>query len=229
MIFRGIRASLVLLPLLAFFPLKAQSLDAVYPRLDRAAPQFRSFDSGLRRLIHTAVINDDAVDNGSIKVKRDKGRDTRVLINITGADARTVWVDATTVNMYLPKLNTVQVFEIGDRRSLLDEYLLLGFGASSAELQAAYDISYAGNENIVGHPADHIVLIPKSKEQLKQIKRADLWIGTDGIPLQQKVTTSATGDYTMFTWSNAKVNGPMLESAVKFSLPKGVKVEHPGR
>ena len=207
----------------------AQSLDAVFMRIDKAAPQFHSFEAGMRHLVHTAVINDDAIDQGSIKVKRDKGRDTRVLINITGADARTVWVDATTVNMYLPKLNTVQVFEIGDRRSLLDEYLLLGFGASSAELQAAYDISYAGNENIVGHPADHIVLIPKSKEQLKQIKRADLWIGTDGIPLQQKVTTSATGDYTMFTWSNAKVNGPMLESAVKFSLPKGVKVEHPGR
>jgi outer membrane lipoprotein-sorting protein len=229
MIFRRIGAILVLLPLAAFFTFKAQSLQAVYPMLDKDAPQFRSIDASLRRLIHTAVINDDAVDDGSIKVKRDKGRDTRVLINITGADARTVWVDATTVNMYIPKLNTVQVFEIGDRRSLLDEYLLLGFGASSAELQAAYDISYGGNENIAGHPADHLVLIPKSKEQLKQIKRADLWIGTDGIPVQQKVTTSSTGDFTMFTWSNPKVNGSMPDGAVKYSLPRGVKVEHPGR
>ena len=208
----------------------AQSLESALARLDRAAPQFHTYQADMRHLVHTAVINDDSVDQGTIKFKRDKSHETRVLIDITGADAKAVAVDSSSaVNIYNPKTQTVQVFEIGDKRSLLDRFLLLGFGASSSELKAAYDVSYVGTEAIGGQQTDHIVLIPKTADILKQLKRAELWIAADGLPLQQKAVTSATGDYGLFTYSNVKVNPALSDNALKINYPKGVKFEHPGR
>jgi outer membrane lipoprotein-sorting protein len=219
----------LLLLLFVSLPMAAQSLDAAFAKLDRLAPQFHSYAADMKHLVHTAVINDDSIDNGTIKVKRDKGKETRVLINITGADAKTVWVDSLNVNIFSPKLNTVDVYNIGDKRAMLDKFLLLGFGATSVELKETYDVSYIGPEIVAGVPADHIVLIPKTADILKQIKRAELWIGPNGLPVQQKAVTSTTGDYSLFTYSNPKLNPPLSDNALKLNYPKDVKIEHPGR
>jgi outer membrane lipoprotein-sorting protein len=218
----------------AALPLSAQSLDAAFAKLDRIAPQFHSYAADMRHLVHTSVINDDAVDTGTIKVKRDKDGATRVRIDITGSDAKIVWLDSRDVNIYYPKLNTVQVLDIADKRSLLDKFLLLGFGATSTELKATYDVSWIGTETIGtetigGVATDHIALVPKTPDILKQIKRAELWIGPNGVPVQQKAVTSTTGDYSLFTYSNPKLNPSLSDNALKMNYPKGVKVEHLGR
>ena len=63
---------------------------------------------------------------------------------------------------------------------------------------------------------------------LKNLKKAELWIGeTSGLPAQEKLFTSAGGDYQLVTYSNLKLNPPLPESALKLNYPKGVTVEHP--
>ena len=213
----------------AALPLSAQSLDAAFAKLDRIAPQFHAYSADMRHLVHTAVINDDAVDTGTIKVKRDKDGSTRVRIDIAGSDAKIVWLDSRDVNIYYPKLTTVQVLDIADKRGLLDKFLLLGFGATSAELKATYEVSWIGTESIGGVATDHITLVPKTPDILKQIKRAELWIGPNGVPVQQKAVTSTTGDYSLFTYSNPKLNPSLSDNALKLNYPKGVKIEHLGR
>ena len=66
------------------------------------------------------------------KLSATEPGETRVLIDITGADAKTVWVGSKDVNIIYPKLKIVQVLDIGDNAVCCDKFLLLGFGATSS-------------------------------------------------------------------------------------------------
>jgi len=208
-------------------PLGAQTLDAAYARLDKAAQQFKSVSASIRRNTHTAIVNEDAIETGTIKVKREKGR-TRMLIDFLTPDKKSVAFDGDAGSVYYPKIRTVQIYNVGERRALVDQILLLGFGASSDELKTNYTVSYVGPETVDGKPAHHLQLIPKSKDVLTRIKKAELWISeANGAPLQQRFLTSASGDFMLVTYTDVKLNAPMSDGAVKLNYPKDTRVEHP--
>jgi outer membrane lipoprotein-sorting protein len=211
-------------------PLAAQTpvLDDAFARMDKTAAQFKTVAADMKRDVYTAVINDHAMDMGTIKVKREKSRDTRMLIELTSPDAKTVSLDGQSVSVYLPKSKVDDVYDVGARRGLVDEFLLLGFGASSAELKEKYDVTLIGTEKLAAADTWHLQLIPKSKDALQHLRKAELWIvETTGLPAQQRLVTSSTGDFMLITYSNVKFNPPLPDSALKLNLPKGVTVEHP--
>lgn len=214
--------------IVAALPLAAQSLDDAFTRLDKTAAQFKTVTADMKRDVHTAVINDDERDQGSIKVRHDKAKDTKMLIQFTGAEAKTVAIDGSQISVYTPKEKLVQIYDIGAKKDLVDQFLLLGFGASSQELRDNYNITLAGMETIDGENTWHLQLIPKSAEALKNLKKAELWISqSSGLPIQQKFTTSSTGDFELITYSNMKPNVPLPDNVLKLSPPKGVTTEHP--
>jgi len=215
-------------------PMAAQTpaINDAFARMDKTSVQFKAVVANMKRDVHTAVINDDAIDMGTIKIKREKSRDTRMLIELTSPDVKTVSLDGPSVSIYLPKSKVVQVYDVGAKRGLVDEFLLLGFGASSAELKEKYDVTLIGIEKLAG--ADngqdtwHLQLIPKSKDVLQHLKKAELWIGEmTGLPVQQRLVTSSSGDFMLITYSNVKFNTTLPDGALKLNLPKGVTVEHP--
>jgi outer membrane lipoprotein-sorting protein len=206
--------------------LGAQTLDAVYARLDKSSQQFKGVAADIRRDVYTAIVNDHTIESGTIKVKHEKGV-TRMLIDFTGRDSKTVAFDGATVSIYYPKIKTVQIYDVGDKRSLIDQFLLLGFGSSSADLQAHYDVTWVGEETIDGKSTGHIQLIPKAKDVLMRLKKAELWIADNGMPLQQRFLTSTGGDSTLVTYSNSKLNPPLTDSSLKLKYPSGVQIQHP--
>src|SRR2546430_16512806 len=118
--------------------------------MDQAAAQFTGILADVRRVAHTAVINEDNVDTGKIYVKRPKPHDLRMLIDFQQPDPKQAEISDSKVQVYYPKIQTVQIFELGKSKSLVDQYLLLGFGTSSKELQASYTISSGGSDTING-------------------------------------------------------------------------------
>jgi len=197
-----------------------------FARMDKIAQQFKAVTADIQRDVYTAVIDDHQKDMGTIKAKRDKSHDTRMLIEFTGADAKKISVDGATVRVYTPKIKSVQ--EVDIRKGLVDQFLLLGFGVSSADLKEHYDVTPLGTEKPGSEPTWHLQLIPKSKDVLKNIKKAELWIGqTSGLPVQEKLFTSASGDYQLIAYSNVKLNPSVSDGDLKLNYPKGVTVEHP--
>jgi len=214
---------------LAAVPLPAQNLNAVFTKMDATAKGFTSIASDIRQTAHTAVVNDDSTESGTFKLRRSKN-ETRILIDFTAPDPKTVSITGSEANIYLPKAKTVQVYDIRSKKSLVDQFLLLGFGASSSDLKATYDVSYVGQEQVAGQPAGHIKLVPKSAEALKSLKSAELWISdAQGVPVQQKFTTSGTGDYTQVQYTNIKLNPAIADKDLKLTIPKGVQVQQVGK
>jgi len=203
-------------------------LDAVLDRMDRAAAAFKSMSANIRRVSHTAVVNEDNVDSGTILLKRGRGHEVRMLIQLTEPDAKAVEFRDHTVDIYYPKIQTVDEFDVSKFRELLEQFFLLGFGTSRATLQASYSLRLVGADTINGQKTDRLELIPKSKEVLQHLLRLEMWVGDNGYPLQQKFYIPG-GDYELATYSDMKINPDLPDAMLKLKLPRNVKREYPQR
>jgi len=214
----------------AALPKPAADLDAVLDRIDKAGAAFRAMSAKLHRVSHTAVINEDNADSGTVLLKLAHAHDLRMLIDLTEPDPKSVAFQGHTVEIFYPKAATVQEFDVGKGkdRALLEQFFLLGFGTSRADLQASYNLRLIGPDTIDGQKAERLELIPKSKEVLQHLPKLEMWVADNGYPIQQKFYLPG-GDYQLATYSDVKINPQIADSELKLHLPKNVKREYPQR
>ena len=216
----------LLLAILPWCALAAAAPD-ILTRVDQAAAGFKSVSANIRQVYHVAVINDDTVDTGVMRLKRPRPREFKMLIDIGAPDAKTITLEGRKVEVYYPKMKVVQEYDLGKNRGLVDQFLLLGFGSSSKELASAYAVKVGGAETIAGERSTRLELAPKSPEVLQHLTKVDLWLSdATGYPVQQKFFLPG-GDYRMVTYTNVKINPDLPDSALKLQLPRGVKKETP--
>lgn len=204
------------------------SLEATLARMDRAARDFKSLRTDIRKVAHTEVIKLDSVDTGTMVVKRGpKLHDIRMLIDIKPPEAKQVRIEGADVDIYYPKPNTIQQWDFGKNKDLVYQFMLLGFGGNSRDLRDAYSIKLGGPETVVGEQTTRIELVPKSKELLAHFWKFELWISDEkGITVQQKMYQSG-GDYLLSTYTNVTVNPNLSDSDLKLNVPKNAKRERP--
>src|SRR5207248_5071373 len=144
-----------------------------------------------------AVINEDNVSTGTMSMKRSK-REVVALVEFTAPDPKAVALSGSKVEIYYPKLQTVEEYDIG--KNLVEKYLVLGFGSSGKELRADYALRDLGPEPVNGQGAARIELTPKSKDVLRQFPKIEWWISdANAYPIQQKMYQTG-GDYMLFTY-----------------------------
>src|SRR5581483_1533479 len=88
----SVLALIALLPLLCG-SLPAQTLASTLAKIDQAAAGFRGLSADVKKISHTAVINEDTVDIGTILVKRPKPNDVQMLIDIRQPDPKKAAID----------------------------------------------------------------------------------------------------------------------------------------
>jgi outer membrane lipoprotein-sorting protein len=219
----GFRSTLAALVFCAVYPARAraESVEQTLARMDKSADGFKSMKADVRQLSHLNVINEETVSVGTTSLKRMK-RDVRVLVHFTSPDDKSVAVSGTKVEMYLPKIQTVQEYNVGSRDTV-EKYVALGFGASGSDLKTDYGIRALGDDMVGGEKAARLELTPKSKEVRQQFPKIELWISeAKGYPVQEKFYQSG-GDYMLVTYSNIVINPSLPDSAFKLNVPKGVK------
>jgi len=205
----------------------ADSLEAVFAKMDAAAANFKGLMATVRKVSHTAVIDEDSVDTGTIAVKRPKPHDVRMVMQTDPPHATDAEFAGTKARIYYPAMNTVQEWNLGKNKALVDQFLLLGFGSNSTDLERAYSITPGGPETVAGQKTTRIVLVPKDAELRAHFPKFELWVSDDtGLVVQQKFYEPG-GDYIMTTYSNLKPAPNLPDSALTLHIPKGAKVEHP--
>jgi outer membrane lipoprotein-sorting protein len=203
----------------------ADDLAAVFARMDQAAPKFKGMRADMKKVSHTAVINEDSIDTGTIVVKVPKPHDYRMLMKFEQPDKKVVQVTGTTAKMYLPKANEVQVYDFGKgHKAEVEQFLKLGFGSNSKELTDAYTVTYGGPETAAGEKATRIVLLPKSQDVANMFQKFELWIAdATGISVQQKMYEKG-GNYSLATYPNMKLDSNIKDSEVNLVTPSGVAI-----
>jgi outer membrane lipoprotein-sorting protein len=205
----------------------ADPLSDALGRMDRASAGFHGLTANIKKVSHTAILNEDATDSGTFAIKRNGPKDLRMLLDIKEPDAKQIAFSGTRAEIYYPKMNSEDIWDLGKNRSLVDQFLLLGFGSNSRDLVSAYNIKLGGEESLAGEKATRIELVPKSPEALQHIKRVDLWIAqSSGLTVQQKFYQPG-GDYTLTLYTNLKLVPNLPDSAVQLKAPKNVKKQYP--
>ena len=202
----------------------AESQASLEARLNQSAAVFHTMSARIAREQYTAVIGDKSIETGHMWMKRVKPGDTRVRIDFNEPDTRTVIYQNRRGEVFNPKINVVQEFDLAKYRNMVDQFLLLGFGASAKSLQHEYTVKVLREETLNGKKTTVMELIPKSAEFREQITKVEMWIQEgDAYPVRQKFHKPS--GYEMTTYSDMKVNAPVPDEEFKLKLPKGAKRE----
>lgn len=205
------------------------TLAEISARLDQNAASFRSMAAKLERLDYTAVIKDTTRETGSIRLLKKKNGSVEMRIDFTSPDSKQISYADRKVQSYLPKINTVQIVDVGKIDSLISQGILIGFGTTARELQKSYSLKVSGEEAVNGKPATRVELTPKGDSALMKVKKIEVWLAhSDGYPIRQKLHQGA-GDYTQATYSELKINPSIDEKDFRLDLPKDVKKEYPAK
>jgi len=195
------------------------TLDAVLKQLDTQAAQFRGLTADLERTKVTVVVNDKSTESGTISVRRDG----KMRIELTKPDARTILRDGDNFYIFNPKMNRVEEYNLGKKKALVDQFLLLGFGTSGAALQESYNVSLQGEETLDGTKTVRLDLTPKTADVQKQLSKIQLWLDeSTWLPAQQRFDENGSGDYTVVRYRNVMLNPKLSDGDFKPHWPHGV-------
>ncbi|PYT46865.1 MAG: hypothetical protein DMG47_03260 [Acidobacteria bacterium] len=119
-----------------FRPLSAQAstnwtIEGVLGMMDKSAQDFHTLTADIEHIKYTAVVKDTSTETGHIFVRRDE----KMRIEITKPDLRTILRTGDSLFVYNPKINRVEEFDLGKNRSMVDQYVLLGFGTKSDNIK----------------------------------------------------------------------------------------------
>ena len=194
------------------------TLDNVLKQLDAQAGEFHSLTADLDRTKVTVVVNDKSTESGKIMVRRDD----KMRIELMQPDPRTILRDGDNFYIYNPKIHRVDEYNLGKKKSMIDQFLLLGFGTPGSELKKSYSITLQGEESLENKKVVLLELLPKSDEVKNQLSKIQLWIDTaTWLPLQQKFYETGSGDYFIIQYKNIVRNVKISDQEFKAHWPHG--------
>ncbi len=193
----------------------------VLARMDQAAIAVRAISAKLVKTTVTVLVNDRSTQSGTIYYK--KGKKPKLLIRFAEPSAETILIKNDRASIYYPRLNQIQEFNLEQRRDVLQQFLLLGFGTETSELRESYHLKYLGVENLDGQETPVLELTPRSASVARQLKKVDLWISERSwLPVQQEFF-EPSGDYIIARYASLKINSPMPRAIFKIKAKPGVQ------
>lgn len=211
----AIALALLLFPVRAAFA--ADDLKSVLLQLNTAATKFHSTSADFEAVnemtepipdkeLQTGAVYFDR-KNGSFEIgihfEKDNGRAMPKIIVIKGG----------VFTMFEKLANQVTTSK---RAGKYEGYLSLGFGASGDDLQAKWNMTYRGSEEMNGVKVAKLDLIAKDPEVLKLFKKVTIWIDTErGVSLKQYFD-EGQGQSRTVVYSKIKVNDSLPGDAFTF-------------
>jgi outer membrane lipoprotein-sorting protein len=195
------------------------TLSDILKQIDRGAKQFKTLTADVVRTKVTVVVNDHSTESGQIRIRRD----SKMRIDLTSPDPRTILRTGDKLYIYNPKIHRVEEYDLGQHRELLDQFILLGFGTSAESLRRSYTMTVDGEEALGSQKTVRMQLIPKDTEVRKEISKVDLWLDeATWTPAQQTFYETGSGDYFTVRYTNVTQNVPIPDARFRQDWPVGV-------
>jgi len=199
------------------------TLESVLRELDESAKDFHSLSADVERTKVTVVVNDHSTESGTILVRGDK-----MLLDMKAPDPRTILRTGDSLFIYNPGLKRVEEYNLGKNRTLVDQFLLLGFGTDGKQLEKAYLVAVLKEDKIDDRKTVELELTPKSQGVRDQIAKIQIWLDESSwLPVQQEFYEAGSGDYSIVHYTKVVRNAAISESQFKPHWPKGTERTHP--
>lgn len=205
-------------------PADSGGLDTVLKKMDTAAASFRNTQAEFEWDTYEKVIDEvDDYQTGTIYYRRN-GKEIEMMadVKMDGNDLtklkpepKFVLFSKGKIRMYQPKPDQVTEYDLGNNRSDLESYLVLGFGGSGQDLVKTFDVTYVGPETINGVATAKLQLVPKSEKVRNTYKQIFLWIDLErGISVQQQAF-QPDGNYRLAKYSSIRINEKIADDVFK--------------
>lgn len=193
----------------------------ILSRMNDAARRLKTVTADLDYTTFTAVVNDKSTESGQFFLRNPKKPE--ILIRFDKPDPKVILFKGTKAEIYFPKINRVQEYDLQRHSDLVQHFLLLGFGTDVADLKKSYDLSYVDEEDLEGETTAVLDLTPHDPGVSSQLTKVRIWISEDSwLPIQQKFF-EPSGDNLVARYRDIKVNRALPASA--FSIRPATSAE----
>lgn len=200
-------------------------LAEILAHMNETSKRLRTLSADLEYTKVTVVVDDKSTERGQIFY--EKGKSPQMLIDFKQPDPKTILMKRNRAEIYLPKINQIDEYNLEKHSELVQQFLLLGFGTESNELQRAYTVKLTGEEDIGGDTTAVLELTPRKESVAAQLAKVQLWISEESwLPVQQKFI-EPSGDYLLTRYTAVKVDRQLPESTFEIQAGGDVKrVKH---
>jgi outer membrane lipoprotein-sorting protein len=179
-------------------------LPQILSRMNDTAKHLKTVSAELELTKVTVLVDDRSTESGKMFFRNPKSPE--ILIEFKEPDHRVILFKKDKAEIYLPKINQVQEYDLSQHASLVQQFLLLGFGTDTKELEKIYKVKYLKEEQLGGDTTAVLELTPLKESVAAQLTKVQLWISEESwLPVQQKFF-EAGGDYSIAHYRSVKVN-----------------------
>jgi len=200
-------------------------LAEILSHMNETAKRLRTLSADLEYTKVTVVVDDKSTERGQLFYQ--KGKSPQMLIDFKQPDPKTILMKRNKAEIYLPKINQIDEYNLEKHSELVQQFLLLGFGTESSELRKAYNVKLTGEEDIGGDTTAVLDLTPRKESVAAQLAKVQLWISEESwLPVQQKFI-EPSGDYLLTRYTQVTVDRELSSSTFEIQAADGVKrVKH---
>jgi outer membrane lipoprotein-sorting protein len=202
------------------------NLSEALAKLDAASSGFTGVRAQLQRSTYTSIVKVTETESGEFLLRK-KGSNVVARMDMTTPNRKTFVFKDKKLEIYYPNQKMVEEFDLGKARKLVDQLVLLGFGTTSKDLLASYDVTWNGIEKIGGTAAFKLTLKPKNKEAQAQLNRVEVWFDAENANTIQQVFLMPNNDKTTAMYSQIRRNPDLPDSVMSLSVPAGVTRNKP--
>ncbi len=198
-----------------------RELAEILSRMDDASKRLKTLSAKLEYTKVTVLVNDKSTETGQLFFHKSKNPE--ILISIQKPDPKTILFKKDRAEIYMPKINQVQEYDLGQHSELVQRFLLLGFGKESGDLRKDYKVKLLDEEELEGDTTAVLELVPRKEDIAAHLDKIHLWVSEESwLPVQQKFFEPG-GDYLTARYSGVKVNRELPSSTFRIETPKDVK------
>ena len=189
--------------------------------MNEAAKRVKTISANLDYTKVTVVVDDKSTESGMFYFRHGKG--TEIRIEIQKPEEKIILFRKNKGEIFLPKINQIQEYNLEQKSDMVQQFLLLGFGTDTNELKKNYEIKYVREEDLQGDTTALLELLPHRQTVAAQIAKIELWVSEESwLPAQQKFYESG-GDYLIAGYSAVKVNRILPQSTFELNAPDNAK------
>jgi outer membrane lipoprotein-sorting protein len=193
----------------------------VLSQMNEASKKLHTLSANLEYTKVTVLVDDKSTESGQLFYRRGKTPELR--IEMQKPESKIIVFKKNRGEIFLPKINQIQEYDLQQKSDLLQQFFLLGFGTDTNELKKSYEVKYLREEDLVDDTTALLELTPRRANVSAQISKIQIWVSEESwLPTQQKFF-EAGGDYLMAVYSGVKVNRLLPGSTFELNAPENAK------
>ena len=207
----------------------APTLADVFAAIDHAAPGLHALSAQADVADYTALVNDTDRSSGHFYYKSGTAGPMYALeLTQPAASARTFVYRDRTAYVYTPASHQVMKYALGAKPELINQFLQLGVGATSAELTKTYQVALDGPASLDGVATVKLTLTPIAATLRDKFPHIDLWYDVHTWVAVQQQLWQPGGDYHLVHYTKVEVNPRLSDDRFPAKFP-GATVIVPGQ